>query len=650
MRRLTPDSSQRQIIDIHGSRALVLAGPGCGKTHLLTRRIIHAHADLGIPFADMICLTFTNRASREMNSRILDELGSMPQGLFVGNLHRFCSRFLHDNRLLGHDTSLLDEDDRDTWLADSLGIRRKFELKQTVDLAMLHSQRAADFPDPLLRRLDFIPSPAHIRAAEAYREYKSANHLIDFDDLMLLTYRALSSHRRGSLLYSSYRWLQVDEVQDLTPLQLAIIDLISADGPSTAVYLGDEQQAIFEFIGAGGPALDKLKQRCSDNIYRLARNYRSPAYLVSLCNDFAAACLGISRDLLPEAADSSQRPAGAMQLLPATDCNLTNAVAAKVRQWTDAEPSCRIAVLTRTNDLAEDISALLTAHGIDNTLVSRNDLFRRVAFKTVYAHLAVVADPNRTAEWARLLYQTGAVATHTEARGLVGRLRDLGLTPVTLLIDDAMPEDARDCARDFVASPVVRRIAQKFRTNYGPLYSHTTAMLSATEPGDDNTLAAEMNHAYTYLNSHGYISAIGRWPAVVTFVGRTFAGSRPDTTFASQLFSRLSELRTFNEGDLLTDERVTVITVHKAKGLEFDNVIICDVARHPAGRGGDDSRVYYVAFSRARQRLAVFHTGHPSTPVATVIRHFDLISPDEVEAMSLLERLHSLPAPPRQRR
>ena len=323
---MIPDSGQQQIVALHGCRALVLAGPGCGKTHLLTQRIVHANAAEGIAFSDMVCLTFTNRASREMNSRIKSVLGPTPDELFVGNLHRFCCRFLHTNSLLPPDVGLLDEEDRDTWLSDSLGLKRKYERKQITDLAILLYQQEHDFPTGLRRRLDFTPDQSHIRAASAYRHFKAEHKLVDFDDLLLQTYVALTNHLPHTLAGSNYRWVQVDEVQDLTPLQLAILDLITADGPSTAIYLGDEQQAIFEFLGAGGPALDKIKLRCANNIYRLARNYRSPSYLVKLCNDFAASCLDINPAHLPQAVSSGGRPDGALQMLPASGYNLPLAV------------------------------------------------------------------------------------------------------------------------------------------------------------------------------------------------------------------------------------------------------------------------------------------------------------------------------------
>ena len=639
---MIPDSSQQQIVALHGCRALVLAGPGCGKTHLLTRRIIHATASEGIAFADMVCLTFTNRASREMNSRIKAVLGYAPDDLFVGNLHRFCCRFLHANALLAPDIGLLDEDDRDTWLSDSLGLKRKFERKQITDLAMLLYQQEHDFPQGLRRRLDFTPDQSHIRAASAYRDFKAEHKLVDFDDLLLLTYTALTNHPPHTLAGSNFKWVQVDEVQDLTPLQLAIIDLITADGPSTAIYLGDEQQAIFEFLGAGGPALDKIKLRCENSIYRLARNYRSPAYLVKLCNDFAASCLDINPAHLPQAVSEGERPDGALQMLPATDNNLPLAVAAKVRAWRNDFPDKRIAVLTRTNDEAEEISALMAAHSIENTLVGRNDLFRRVPFKTVYAHLSVIASDRQPAEWARLLYQTKAVRTLSEARSLTKRLDKMNLSAACFIEPECYKEqlsrlDEND--KSFLSSMIITQTAKKLNDAYGELYRHTLTLLNMTEQTDRNTLAAECDYAYRYLSQRNFISHIERWDAVISFIKRTL-GSEP---LSRQLFERLPELRTFNEGDLLTDEPVTVITVHKAKGLEFDNVVLFDASQKNLPHASDDARVYYVAFSRAKERLAVFHSSKLSAPVASVSHHFDHISPDEVEAMSLLERLHSRP-------
>lgn len=626
---MTDDALRQHITALTGQRALVLAGPGCGKTHLLTRRIIHANAVEGISFDDMLCLTFTNRASREMAARIRHELGSVPDNLFVGNLHRFCCRLLSDNALLPPDTSLLDEDDRDTWLSEALGARRKFERKQITDLAMRLFQLDHHFPEALTRKLDFTPDQAILDAAEAYRRYKHDLRLIDFDDLLLLTYLHLSESPPHSLVHSSYRWIQVDEVQDLTPLQLAIVDLVTADGPSTAVYLGDSRQAIFEFLGAGGPAIDRLRQRCADHSYRLTRNFRSPDYLVDLCNRFATTSLGLSSDSLAvAAANSAQRPDDALRLMSVTEFNLPLAVAACVRSWSEQNPDERIAILTRTNDEAEALSALLTAHGLQHTLVARSDLFRQASYKTICAHLSLLFSPVPSVSLARLLHRTASTPTLAEARSLVAKMKEDALTATDLL-------DPVRAAK--LADPLTALVAEKFRSAYGPLHALSLRML------DDNTcsIADLMDIAHKHLTDNHFITPISRWPSVVDFIRRSYPMPAVPSPLAERLSSCIAELRTFNEGDLLEREHITVATVHKAKGLEFDNVVIYNAAVRDLPHNADEARVLYVAMSRARRRLAVFIAGRPSAHLTAVDHLFTHPTPDTVEATALIERLHS---------
>ena len=285
-------------------------------------------------------------------------------------------------------------------------------------------------------------------------------------------------------------------------------------------------------------------------------------------------------------------------MMPSTDFNLPLAVAAKVRDWRNNLPDQRIAVLTRTNDEAEEISSLMSAHGIENTLVGRNDLFRRVPFKTVYAHLSVVTSDRQPSEWARLLYRTRAVRTLSEARNLASKLDKMNLSPACFILPDNYAEQfdrLDDNDRSFMQSVIITQTAKKFNDAYGDLYRHTLARLSEA---NGNSLADECDFAYRYLSQRNFISEIDRWDAVVSFISKTFDGGN----LSRQLYERLPELRTFNEGDLLTDEPVTVITVHKAKGLEFDNVVLYDASPKAMSRGNDDARVYYVAFSRAKVR------------------------------------------------
>ena len=108
----TPDPYQQEVIYARGGFHLVLAPPGCGKTQILTERIRHAHNAEGIAYADMLCLTFTNRAARGMVERIHNNISDDAVGdVFVGNVHRFCSKFLFSNALVAAESSVIDEDD-----------------------------------------------------------------------------------------------------------------------------------------------------------------------------------------------------------------------------------------------------------------------------------------------------------------------------------------------------------------------------------------------------------------------------------------------------------------------------------------------------------------------------------------------------------
>ena len=125
----TPDPYQREVIDAQGGFHLVLASPGCGKTQILTERIRRAHDVEGVEYADMLCLTFTNRAARGMLERINANIADSGVGdVFVGNVHRFCSKFLFANGLVAAESSVIDEEDAVSILARYTGEDEYFVL------------------------------------------------------------------------------------------------------------------------------------------------------------------------------------------------------------------------------------------------------------------------------------------------------------------------------------------------------------------------------------------------------------------------------------------------------------------------------------------------------------------------------------------
>lgn len=423
------DEFQQKIIERQSGASLLLAGPGCGKTHILAQRIIYAHEHEGVEYSDMLCLTFTNRAAREMVNRIEQTLGVKPDGLFVGNIHKFCLQFLFRNNLIPADTNIIDEEDRAEYLAEEFEITSKTDVKDFCNLCTYLYQVEKEHPEPLRRRLSWTPSERQVEEVRQYMRYKAENRLLDFDDIILEAYTALLSANAQAYAMTGYSWVQIDEVQDVTSLQLAIADMVTAKSRRTMLFLGDEQQAIFAFLGAGGAILKRLKNLCAGNIVHLQRNYRSPEYLVNLTNRIALEWLDADPKLLPTARRKAAGDDSLVFYSARSVIDLQLLTASVARQLLNENPTEDIAILTRTNDEAQRLSHLLSAHKLEHFLVSQRDAFNSPGFKTVWAHLAVLANPDNAYAWTRLLYQCRATKTLKAAREYAKALATAALRP-----------------------------------------------------------------------------------------------------------------------------------------------------------------------------------------------------------------------------
>ncbi|MCF0236620.1 MAG: UvrD-helicase domain-containing protein, partial [Bacteroidaceae bacterium] len=433
------DATQQEVIEFTGGQALVLAAPGCGKTHILTQRIVRANQVEGIPYKDMLCLTFTNRAARSMCARIEAELGNIPKDLFVGNLHRFCIRFLFENNLLPLDVSIIDEFDQEEIIrhlaapqgqeqADEQQLRA-WAIKKITDAAAHLFEQEAKFPADLHLHKHF--DPQFVPLAQAYRDYKAEHGLMDFDDILLTTYQHLSNQKEESFAMSRYPWIQVDEVQDLNPLQLAIVDIIAAPG-GTVVYLGDERQAIYSFMGTSQQSVVKIGSNCENNVFHLANNYRSPKYLLDMLNDYAQYVLQVPQSQLPTAYNALHIDDGLTLVRcddPTSRDHQADVLAMMARQIYLQSTTDSIGILVRTNQQADEISHILSAHHLSHLSITRKDAFKGVDFKTLMAHFSLVINDTRIADWMLLLAQSQLIESKNYTRRCLQKMRSIGLLP-----------------------------------------------------------------------------------------------------------------------------------------------------------------------------------------------------------------------------
>ena len=440
------DDKQQEVIKFNDGHALVLGAPGCGKTDILSLRVLMSHQIYNVDYKDMLCLTFTNRASREMKERIKQTVGDVTADLFVGNLHRFCINFIYDNNLVPIDTSIADDTEQEEIFSELIGRPQipGWQIMKITSVAARNYMKENNFPFEIVGN-DYCIDNDTKDLAERYADYKKENRIIDFDDILLITYKALMEEWfQQKYVRSSYKWIQVDEVQDLNPIQLAIIEKLVAEDYNSVVYLGDERQAIYSFLGARRESIERIKQKAGKNFFILSNNYRSPMYLLDMLNNYAVYKLKVDASLLPKTSNNQHLDDGLMLI----NCNSTsdqhNVISTlgrnlylngneKFEESKDEKDLESIGILVRTNADADEISENLENHKIGHIKLSKKDVFKMVDFKTLYSHFSVVVNDTRFSDWARILYQTNALDTLQLAKRCIKKMRDIGLTPLDLM-------------------------------------------------------------------------------------------------------------------------------------------------------------------------------------------------------------------------
>ena len=489
----TPSLDKYQVPVVEASQGyhLVLASPGCGKTHILAERIRYAR-ERGVKYEDMLCLTFTNRAAREMTNRIQKVVGGDFSELMVGNVHRFCSKFLFEQGRIPADSAIIDDEEAVSIIADyrnedEEGVTRDFNRYkgyQTIIFFQhfiyqmehqhpwkyyLHPESFTDDDREAVKHIcasqkieydeqavvniyhhaqeymDEANAPGldgktadRIRVllwkmyyANCYAQYKEENHLFDFEDLLLYTYDIY----RSDPTCKRYPWIQVDEVQDLNGMQLAIIDLLTAEDNPMVMYLGDEQQAIFSFMGAKVETLTLLKMRCKGNVHHLQRNHRSPKYLLDVFNDYAEKQLKIDRELLPLSDNDTKATSGDLRIIHSSTIEAEHKdITTEALSLYEQNKEERTAVIVSANSDADRISEAMTEAGLTHFKVSGRDLFDTPDVKLLLAHLSLLSNEHNSIAWTRIMKGVHAFPSHALARRFNWKLKQLALSPSDFLL------------------------------------------------------------------------------------------------------------------------------------------------------------------------------------------------------------------------
>ncbi len=598
---------------------MIVAGAGTGKTRTLTSRVVHL-LETGVAAERVLLLTFTRRAAEDMLARVatLVPRPEVARRVWGGTFHAVAHRVIAEHAsLLGLERmSVLDPGD----VVDLVGMLREDHGLTARDTAA-RAPRASTIADVGSRAVNTGRPVRDVIAADApwcqphtdavlavlrdYTARKRARGLLDFDDL-LLTWRALlDSPAVGDRLRQRWTHVLVDEYQDVNRIQVDIVRLLRPGGVGLTV-VGDDAQAVYGFRGAGSGQLTALAASCADTrVVSLERNFRSPQALLDLANA-----------VRPRGDDApiqltADRPAGGRASRPRlVRCHDVADEARRVVDTVlaDVEDGGRLrghAVLMRSAHHSDLLELELAARRVPFVKYGGLKFLEAAHVKDVLAAARVLVNPSDELAWARLVrLHRGIGAAGT--RAVVGRLAGDG----TGTVDEAGAVDgvgisAVDVNAAVAAAPPASRLAlgRTLETLVGAADAPTPAQVAACVAAVRPLITDRYPDAAARLGDVDRLAeAAARAPDLATFVAEITLDPPVST------------------GDLaapprLDEDWLTLTTVHSAKGLEWDAVHLIhavdgafpsDMALSTPAGLEEERRVFYVALTRARDRLSVY--------------------------------------------
>jgi len=443
-KNIIPTREQQSIINLTDGRHIVYAPAGSGKTEMLSHRVKKALAN-GVKPAEMICLTFTNKAALNMKKRIGDT-----DNLFVGNIHAFGSKFLFSNNLIPKQANILDEAEMSVLLNDArnevLSIENElsedkedFKIKYIEHFINWQNQIKLELPEKVIDKTQEVfyqefdyDNSSYGKKQELkliYDEYEKLKQdflALDFNDILNLSLHYMVN---GKTSYKTFSWVQVDEFQDLNTIQWKILDLLIKQHCHIVLF-GDTQQAIFSFMGADADALSQISQTCEK--HSIYENHRSPQYLLDLYNDYSMRNLDPPWEKMPFSKKKNAKDENLLFLINGNQVQemtviLRDFVLQKAEQLT--EP---IAILMSTNAQVSKMSKMCSALDIKHFPVSSFDLFDRKIIKDMLGYFQGLIGSKNRLDWVRIF----ALFTKTSlkaSRKIINSIFRVGLHPSDLI-------------------------------------------------------------------------------------------------------------------------------------------------------------------------------------------------------------------------
>jgi DNA helicase-2/ATP-dependent DNA helicase PcrA len=594
---------QRAAVTHGDGPLLILAGAGSGKTRALTRRIAHLVGTGAARPSEILAITFTNKAAAEMRERVQQLVGNRARAMWVMTFHSACARILRsDAERLGYTRGFTIYDE-----ADSVRL-----VKQCIEEAGVDPKRfpprgikrqISDAKNQLLDAAAYrlkVSTYFEQTAADVYELYEQRIHsmnAMDFDDLLMrsvnlfeLFPEVLERYRR------SFRHVLVDEYQDTNHAQYRWLRLLADEHRNLAV-VGDDAQSVYSFRGADiRNILDFEHDYVDAEVIKLEQNYRSTQTIL----DAANALIANNRSQKPKHLWTDVGKGDPIHVRELEDEHAeARYVAGQIERHVDAGGSRNdVAVFYRTNAQSRVLEDTLVRYGVGYQVIGGTRFYERAEIKDALAYLTLLVNPHDVVSFGRVVNSPRRGIGNTSQ----GRITSHANTMGEPIFDIAMaPEDV----------PGLGAAAVKAVGRFMDTMERLRDRAGEASVGDLLQETLEDSGYLAALEAERTIEAQGRLENLeeLVSVAREYDANADDPSVEEFL----QQIALFSEQDNLKDDEgiVTLMTLHNAKGLEYDIVFMIGledgVFPHSrsveAGDVEEERRLCYVGVTRARQEL-----------------------------------------------
>jgi len=591
------EEQSRAVKQSEGSM-LILAGAGSGKTTTIVSRLAYLIQVLGIPPSNTLTLTFTNKAAKEMRERAIDMISDNTYPPLLCTFHKFGLLFLKFNiHLLNRKNNfvVIDTDDKKR-------IIKKINSELPTPLVASEISRYKNSlltPDDAYKQAELFQYQQIAKVYEKYETYLNENNLVDFDDLIALTYKLLEQNPELAKQTSQkYQYIMVDEYQDTNELQLKLIQKLCTSHSNICV-VGDDDQSIYGWRGAHIRNIIEFDQDFKGALtFKLEENYRSREPILKVANTL----IEHNRSRHGKKLIATRGTGDDVTTLNSNDeSEESRKIALKITKLLESGVSAKdIAILYRVNVLSRSIEEGLNRSGIGYKLVGGLRFYDRAEIKDLISYIRVITNFHDDFSFKRIANKPKRglgkasidkieLAAHANETSIYEYIKTVEMADLISLVKKKNANTLKEFIKNIEDISVVAKESTYEFIDVLENTFHLKDIYANTQEAEDRIL--NMDEFYALF--------------------RDFIKKSPDAS----LDEFLNELTLQSEQDQVEGESIYMMSIHASKGLEFDHIFVIGLEEGFLPLVGDGSdleeerRLGYVAFTRAKETLTLSHAG-----------------------------------------